>query len=171
MVDQNNEDSRNETDSETEKNMEQKSETGKQQTTTSKNGIKEKSNIKFYIEIGVIVVGIILIAVASIQVKGIINTKFNGYSEVALALSIIFIASPAFLYFKRLREMKPAIVVIIIMLVGILILYILLVPYKLVTVHFGLLGDVIVEYLIGVFLLIFMVAHMTKVHLLKNSKS
>ena len=31
-----------------------------------------------------------------------------------------------------------------------LILYILLVPYKLVTVHFGLLGDVMVEYIIGI---------------------
>jgi hypothetical protein len=171
MVDQNNEDSGNATDSETEKSMEQKSETGEQETTSSKNEIKEKSNIRLYIEIGVIVVGIILIAVASIQVKGIINTKFNVYSEIALTLSIIFIASPAVLYFKKLREMKPAIVVIAIMLVGILILYILLVPYKLVTVHFGLLGDVMVEYIIGVFLLIFMVSHMTKVHLLKNSKS
>ena len=31
-----------------------------------------------------------------------------------------------------------------------------------------MLGDVMVEYIIGVFLLIFMVSHMTKVHLLKN---
>jgi hypothetical protein len=171
MVDQNNEDSGNETDSETEKNMQQKSETGEQQTTTSKNGIKEKSNIKLYIEIAVILVGIILIAVASIQVKGIAHVKWNDFTEIALPLSIIFIASPAVLYFKRLREMKPAIAVVIIMLVGILILYILLVPYKMFTVHFGLLGDVIVEYLIGIFLLIFMVSHMTKVHLLKNNKS
>ncbi len=170
MVDQNNEDSGHETDSETEKSMEQKSETSEQQTTTSKNEIKEKSNVRLYIEIGVMMVGIILIAVASIQVKGIAHVKWNDFTEVALPLSIILIASPAVLYFKRLREMKPAIVVIIIMLVGILLLYILLGPYKMFTVHFGLLGDVIVEYLIGIFLLIFMVAHMTKVHLLKNSK-
>jgi hypothetical protein len=36
------------------------------------------------------------------------------------------------------------------------------------SVHFGLLGDVIVEYLIGIFLVIFMISHLTKVHLMKN---
>ena len=170
MVDQNNEDSDNEINPETDNNMESKAEASQQQATTKKE-IKSKSNIKLYIEIAVILVGIILIAVASIQVKGIAHVKWNDFTEIALPLSIILIASPAVLYFKKLREMKPAIAVVIIMLVGILILYILLVPYKMFTVHFGLLGDVIVEYLIGIFLLIFMVSHMTKVHLLKNNKS
>jgi cation transport ATPase len=165
MADQNNENSGNGTGQVADQD------TSAQQNTVPQKEPKNQSNVKLYIEIVIILIGIILIAVASVQVKSIGHVKWNGFSEIAFPLSIIFIVSPAILYFKKLRAMKPAIAVIIIMLVGILLMYILLVPYKMFTVHFGLLGDVIVEYLIGVFLLIFMVSHMTKVHLMKNNKS
>ncbi|WP_298274806.1 hypothetical protein [Ferroplasma sp.] len=164
MADQNNGDFENGTEPQVDQ------EAPAEQNTVPPKEPKNKSNVKLYIEIVIILIGIILIAVASVQVKSIGHVKWNGFSEIAFPLSIIFMVSPAVLYFKKLRSMKPAIAVIIIMLVGILLMYILLVPYKMFTVHFGLLGDVIVEYLIGVFLLIFMVSHMTKVHLMKNNK-
>ncbi len=127
-----------------------------------------KKNVKLYIEIGIVIVGIILIIISSIQIKSIAHVKWNDFSEVALPLSIIFIVSPAFLYFKKLRSLKPGIVLLIIVIIGIILLYYLLGPYRMFTVHFGLLGDVIVEYLIGIFMVIFMVSHLTKAHLMKN---
>jgi hypothetical protein len=129
---------------------------------------KPKPNTKLYIEIGIVIVGIILMAVASIQIKSIAHVKWNEFSEILLILGIIFIVSPSFLYFKILRSIKPVIAIIVIVGIGILLLYYLLVPYKMFTVHFGLLGDVIVEYLIGLFFIIFMVSHLTKVHFMKN---
>jgi hypothetical protein len=129
---------------------------------------KPKSNVKLYIEIGVIIVGLILMIVASVQIKSIAHVKWNEFSEIALPLSIVFIVSPAFLYFKKLRSLKPGLTILVIVIIGIVLLYYLLVPYKMFVVHFGLLGDVIVEYLIGLFFILFMVSHLTKVHLMKN---
>lgn len=130
--------------------------------------VKPDKNVKLYIEIGIAIVGIILIIIASVQIKGIAHVKWNEFSEIALPLSIVFIVSPAFLYFKKLRSLKPGLTILVIVIIGIVLLYYLLVPYKMFVVHFGLLGDVIVEYLIGLFFILFMVSHLTKVHLMKN---
>lgn len=144
-------------------------ETGTQNTEPPKTvPVKQKKPIALYIELGILIVGIILIIIASVQIKSIGHVKWNEFSEIALPLGIIFIASPAILYFKRLRSLKPELVILIIVIIGIILEYYLLGPYKMFTVHFGLLGDVIVEYLIGIFFVIFMVSHLTKVHLLKN---
>ena len=129
---------------------------------------KPKSNVKLYIEIGIIMVGLILMIVASVQIKSIAHVKWNEFSEIALPLSIAFIVSPAFLYFKKLRSLKPVLTILVIVIIGIVLLYYLLVQYKMFVVHFGLLGDIIVEYLIGLFFILFMVSHLTKVHLMKN---
>jgi hypothetical protein len=158
-------------DSGTENSVNENPQAGEENSENQQNissPVKPKSNKMQYIEIGIIIVGIILIAIASVQIKSIAHVKWNDFSEVALPLSIIFIVTPSLLYFKKLRSMKPALSITIIVIIGIVLLYYLLGPYKMFVVRFGLLGDVIVEYLIGIFLLIFMVSHMTKVHLLKN---
>jgi hypothetical protein len=169
MSEENSEDSNYENNPAQETENQNVKETGTQNMEPPKS-VPEKSKkpIRLYIELGILIVGIILIIVASVQIKSIAHVKWNDFSEIALPLSIIFIASPAILYFKRLRSLKPGLVVLIIVLIGIILLYYLLAPYKMFTVHFGLLGDVIVEYLIGIFFVIFMVSHLTKVHLLKN---
>lgn len=138
--------------------------TGKVKTTPG----KPDKHVKLYIEIGIVIVGIILIIIASVQIKSIAHVKWNEFSEIALPLSIIFIVLPSLLYFKKLRSLKPALTLVIIAVIGIILLYYLLAPYKMFSVRFGLLGDVLVEYLIGIFLVIFMISHLTKVHLMKN---
>ncbi len=169
MSDQNIENSGNEPVPKADKNQEQSSHRiPERDLKSTQNNVSSKNNMKLYIEIALMLVGIILIAIASIQVKSIADVKWYGSTEVAFPLGIILIASPAVLYIKKFRNRKPAMVVIIMMLIGILLLYILLIPYKMFTVRFGLLGDVIVEYLIGIFLLIFMISHMARSHLLKN---
>lgn len=128
----------------------------------------KKPDIAFYIEIAFIIAGIILVVIGSLQIKSIAHAKWNDFTDVFFPLGIIFIVSPGLLYFKKLREKNFAISIIIILLIGILIMYILLVPYKMFIVHLGLLGDVIAEYIIGLFFIIFFVSHLTKKHLLKK---
>ena len=130
----------------------------------------KKPDIELYIEIAFIIVGIILLAVGSLQVKSIAHAKWNGFTDIFFPLGIIFIVSPGLLHFKKLRTKNFAISIIIVLLIGILIMYILLVPYKMFTVHFGLLGDVIAEYVIGLFFIIFFVSHLTKKRLLKHKE-
>jgi len=169
MSEENSEDSNYENNSDQNTENQNVKETGTQNTVSPKPvPDKPKKPIRLYIELGILIVGIILIIIASVQIKSIAHVKWNEFSEIALPLGIVFIASPAILYFKRLRSLKPGLVVLIIVLIGIILEYYLLGPYKMFTVHFGLLGDVIVEYLIGIFFVIFMVSHLTKVHLLKN---
>ncbi len=128
----------------------------------------KKPDIAFYIEIAFIIAGIILVVIGSLQIKSIAHAKWNDFTDVFFPLGIIFIVSPGLLYFKKLREKKFVISIIILLLIGILIMYILLVPYKMFVVHLGLLGDVIAEYIIGLFFIIFFVSHLTKKHLLKK---
>ncbi len=130
----------------------------------------KKPDIGLYIEIAFIIAGIILLAVGSLQVKSIAHAKWNGFTDVFFPLGIIFIVSPGLLHFKKLRTKNFAISIIIVLLIGILIIYILLFPYKMFTVHFGLLGDVIAEYVIGLFFIVFFVSHLTKKHLLKEKE-
>ncbi|WP_337860774.1 hypothetical protein [Ferroplasma sp.] len=178
MADQNNENSDTDNIENTENNQYNNNEnvagveeSKQNQQTVNAKPEKPKSDIKLYIELGIIIVGLILIIIASVQIKDIGHVKWNSVTEIAFPLSIILIITPAFLYFEKLRSLKPALVILIMVLVGISTLYILLGPYKMFTVHFGLLGDVIVEYLIGIFFIVFMVSHLTKVHLLKKQNN
>lgn len=140
------------------------------ESNTENNKIEKtkKPDIALYIEIALIIAGIILVIIGSLQIKSIAHAKWNDFTDVFFPLGIIFIVSPGLLYFKKLREKNFIISIIIILLIGILIMYILLAPYKMFVVHLGLLGDVIAEYIIGLFFIIFFVSHLTKKHLLKK---
>ncbi len=134
----------------------------------NKNQNAKKSDIALYVEIAFIIVGIILLAIGSLQLKSIGHAKWNDFTDIFFPLGIIFIVSPGLLHFRKLRTKKFAMYILIVLLIGILIMYILLVPYKMFIIHFGLLGDVIAEYIIGLFFIIFFVSHLTKKRLLKK---
>ena len=134
----------------------------------------EKANkkpIALYIEIAFILVGIILLAIGSLQLKSIAHVKWNGFTEIAFPLGIIFLVFPGLLYFEKLREKTFAIIVLVIFIIGLVMTSILLGPYKMFTVHFGLLGDVIAEYIIGLFFIVFFVSHLTKKHVIEKYKT
>ncbi len=133
--------------------------------------VTNKKPIALYIEIAFILVGIILLAVGSLQLKSIAHVKWNKVTEIAFPLGLIFIVSPGLLYFKRLREKTFSIIILIIFAIGAIMTYILLGPYKMFTVHFGLLGDVIAEYIIGLFFIVFFVSHLTKKHVIEKYKT
>ncbi|KJE49151.1 MULTISPECIES: hypothetical protein [Acidiplasma] len=130
---------------------------------------KPKGNNKalFYIELGILLVAIILIGIASLQFDKIGHVKINGFTEVAFPLGLIFIAFPSLFYFEKLRHKNPAIVILIIFLIGIILIYVLLGPYKMFTVHLRLLGAVMAEYIIGFFMLMHHISYERK-HIIKE---
>ncbi len=87
----------------------------------------------------ILIIGIILIAMASFNVGRIAGVKFNDFTDIAFPLSFIFIVSPLVLYFKRLRTRNIFLSVIILLIIGIVLLYYLIFPYKMFVIHFDLL--------------------------------
>ncbi|MEM0139557.1 MAG: hypothetical protein QXZ44_02970 [Ferroplasma sp.] len=129
-----------------------------------KNAAKYNMSVTQLLEIIILIIGIILIGVASYQSGKIGEVKLNDFTDIAFPLSFIFILSPFALYLERLRSRNIFITIIVLLVVGILLLYYLIFPYRMFVIHMDLLAEVLVEYIIGLLFIFLFLMRFTSIN-------